>query len=641
VGNEGYHPTQVHNPSARRPNMGAGHARATQYNHLSPEDLNDSKIEVLGKQIWRVIPYGMRYKTRALIGILANGLARFADLLPFVFIGFAVDYYSGNNTDGFFGSMRDFLDESIFPLLTENLAVGYGILIFLGFASLAVFQGISEYCWQTLGYKVQHDLRLDATRSLIDMEASYYDLRQTGQLMSVLSADVNQLEDVISDASTSIIRIVVTFGTAFLILTLMSWKLTAVLFAPLVLIIPLVYLFSTRVQRKYRQQRESTGDITAVLENVISGIAVVQAYNAQEWEAKRVDKESTIYREQAIGASRDRNRFLPGLYAIAGIAFGLLVTVGGYLTKSGDISTGQLVTFLLISTRMTMPMFIFGMLVNQLQKGEASARRVFSLVDLEPTITDKPDATELEDAISSVEFDNVHFTYPGTTTKVLAGISFKVSAGQFLGVMGHTGAGKTTILKLLMRYYEPQEGRVLVNGVDVQDLTLDSVRAGMGFVSQEPFLFFGTLKQNVSYNREASDDEVMAALKLAGAADFVKEFENGLETMVGDRGTKLSGGQRARVSLARALLKNPSLLVLDEASSALDAETEKRIQENLIASGGDRTTIAVAHRLSTIRNAEEIISMVDGAIVERGNHETLLANEGVYASQWQIQTGER
>ena len=621
--------------------MGAGNPRSAQYDHLSPEELNSAKVEILGKQIWRVVPYGLQYKKRALTGILANGMARFADLLPFVFIGFAVDYYAGNETEGFFGGMRDLLDDSLFPLITDNLAIGYGLLIFLGFASLAVFQGISEYCWQTLGYKVQHDLRLDATRSLIDMEASYYDLRQTGQLMSVLSADVNQLEDVISDASTSIIRIIVTFGTALLILTLMSWKLAAVLFAPLLLIIPLVYLFSTRVQRKYRQQRESTGDITAVLENVISGISVVQAYNAQDWEANRVHEESTAYRDQAIGASKDRNRFLPGLYAIAGIAFGLLVTVGGYLTKSGDITTGQLVTFLLISTRMTMPMFIFGMLVNQLQKGEASARRVFALVDLEPTINDKEDAKELDGPINSIEFDNVHFTYPGTSTKVLAGISFKVNAGEFLGVMGHTGAGKTTILKLLMRYYEPQEGTVLVNGIDVQDLTLDSVRAGMGFVSQEPFLFFGTLKQNVAYNRESNDEEIMRALELAGAADFVNDFEDGLETMVGDRGTKLSGGQRARVSLARALLKNPSLLVLDEASSALDAETEKRIQENLIASGGSRTTIAVAHRLSTIRSAEEIISMVDGAIVERGTHEALIENNGVYASQWQIQTGQR
>ena len=432
--------------------MGAGNPRSTQYDHLLPEELNDSKVDVLGNQIWRVVPYGLQYKKRALIGVISNGLARFADLLPFVFIGFAVDYYAGNETDGTFGIMRDFFDDTLFPIFTDNLAFGYGFLIFLGFSILAVFQGISEYCWQTLGYKVQHDLRLDATKSLIDMEASYYDLRQTGQLMSVLSADVNQLEDVISDASTSIIRIIVTFLTAFLILVLMSWKLAAVLFTPFLLIIPLVYLFSTRVQRKYRQQRESTGDITAVLENVISGISVVQAYNAQDWESDRVENESSSYRDQAIGASKDRNRFLPGLYGIAGIAFGLLVTVGGYLTKSGDISTGQLVTFLLISTRMTMPMFIFGMLVNQLQKGEASARRVFALVDLEPTITDKDDAKELEGPITSIKFDDVHFKYPGTSTNVLQGISFEVNAGEFIGVMGHTGAGKTTILKLLMRY---------------------------------------------------------------------------------------------------------------------------------------------------------------------------------------------
>lgn len=622
--------------------MGAGNPRSAQYDHLSPDELN-AHVSVLGSQIWRVLPYATQYKLRAILGILSNVMARFSDLLPFVFIGFAVDYYSKVQTEGFYGGIRDFLDESIFPIISDDLAYGYGFLIFLGFASLSVFQGISEYCWQTLGYKVQHDLRLDATKSLIEMEASYYDLRQTGQLMSVLSADVNQLEDVISDSSTSIIRIIVTFATAFGILMLMSWKLAAVLFAPLVLIVPLVYLFSTRVQRKYRQQRESTGDITAVLENVISGIAVVQAYNAQGWEAERVDRESSAYREQAIGASRDRNRFLPGLYVIAGIAFGLLVTVGGYLTSDAggnEITTGQLVTFLLISTRMTMPMFIFGMLVNQLQKGEASARRVFAIVDLEPTITDKDDAIELEGPITSIEFENVHFKYPGTTTKVLAGISFVVNSGNFLGVMGHTGAGKTTILKLLMRYYEPDQGRVIVNGKDVQDLTLDSVRSAMGFVSQEPFLFFGSIKQNVIYNREASEEEIISALKLAGAAQFVDELEDGLDTMVGDRGTKLSGGQRARVSLARALLKNPSLLVLDEASSALDAETEKRIQENLLASGSERTTIAVAHRLSTIRNADEIISMVDGAVVERGTHESLIADNGVYASQWQIQTGE-
>ena len=600
---------------------------------MAPSEINE-KSQVLGRQIWRVVPYAKRYPGRVLAGVLGNATARFFDLMPFVAIGLAVDYFTGGSLSG-----PQFVQDFV-TSFGGDPAIGYGVLIFLGFFCLAIFQGISEYSWQTLGYKIQHDLRMDATRSLIAMEASYYDMRQTGQIMSVLSSDVNQLEDVVSDSSTSIIRIVVTFLTAFLILVFMSWKLAIVLFGPIILIVPIVYWFSTSVQRKYRKQRESTGDITAVLENLISGIAVVQAYNAEAWEAKRVERESGSYKEQAMEASKDRNRFVPMIYVVAGIAFGLLVTAGGWLAKEGEITTGQLVTFLLISTRMTMPMFIFGILVNQLQRGEAAARRVFAAIDLEPTIVDADDATALLGPIESIEFKDVHFTYPNTSTKVLSGISFSVAGGQFLGVMGHTGAGKTTILKLLMRYYVPDSGEVLINGNDINNYTLESVRDAIGFVSQDPFLFYGTIRDNVRYNQEASDEDLSVALELAGALEFVKELEDGMETMVGDRGAKLSGGQRARVSLARALLKKPSLLILDEASSALDAETERRIQENLLSTGSGRATIAVAHRLSTIRNANEILAMVDGAVVERGKHDELLEHKGVYSSQWIIQTGD-
>jgi len=458
---------------------------------MEPSDINE-KTQIVGRQIWRVVPYAKRYPGRVLAGIFGNATARFFDLMPFVAIGLAVDYFTG----GLAGPdiVQDFVTS-----FGGDPAVGYGILIFLGFFFLAIFQGISEYSWQTLGYKIQHDLRMDATKSLIAMEASYYDMRQTGQIMAVLSSDVNQLEDVVSDSSTSIIRIIVTFMTAFLILVLMSWKLAIVLFGPIIFIVPIVYWFSTSVQRKYRKQRESTGDITAVLENLISGISVVQAYNAEEWEAERVNRESGAYRDQAMGASQDRNRFIPMIYVVAGIAFGLLVTAGGWLAKEGEITTGQLVTFLLISTRMTMPMFIFGILVNQLQRGEAAARRVFAAIDLEPTIVDNDDAVELLGPIESVEFKDIHFTYPNTTTKVLSGISFRVAGGQFLGVMGHTGAGKTTILKLLMRYYVPDSGEVLINGNNINTFTLASVREAIGFVSHDPFLFYGSIRDNVQY----------------------------------------------------------------------------------------------------------------------------------------------
>ncbi len=599
--------------------------------------------QVVGRKIWRIVPYVTRYWKRALGGILANAGARAFDLIPFVAIGMAADYYQSqtftdSRVEGLvsWGPIPDFG-----PI--DSVELGFGLLIMASFTFLAIFQGLSNQLWQSTAYMAQHDIRMDATYSLLNMEASYFESRQTGNLMSVLSADVAQLEDIISDASTSMIRITITFSTAFIIMFWMSPKLALILFAPLVIIVPMVIWFSTRVQRKYRKQRESTGGIVAILENVLTGVTVVQAYNAKEFESDRIGRQSGDYRDAAIQAAFIRNRFIPGIYVVAGISFGLLTSAGGWVMESGEITVGQFVTFLLISTRMTMPMFILGMLLNQLQKGEASSKRVFALIDLEPSIFDREGAVPLEGPIESLSFDNVSFAYPTSDTNALNGISLSASSGDFLGVMGHTGAGKSTILKLIERFYEPQGGSVLINGRDINDYQIESIRERIGFVSQDPFLFFGTIGENVAYARDSDNDQILSALEAAGATEFVSSLTDGLDTMVGDRGVMLSGGQRARISLARALLKDPDILILDEASAALDAETEKRIQESLFGNsnvGKKRITIAVAHRLATIRNADEIVAMVDGAIVERGTHSNLIANENVYASQWSIQTGE-
>ena len=607
----------------------------------------EDETQIVGRQIWRIVPYVTRYWQRAVGGVIANVGARAFDLIPFIAIGMAADYYNPNNSQFTNSIVEKVVTSESIPEIGPigSVELGFGILIFICFAALSVFQGLSNQLWQSVAYNAQHDIRMDATKSLMEMEASYFETRQTGNLMSVLSADVAQLEDIISDSSTSIIRIITTFITAFAILFWMSPTLSIILFAPLVLIVPMVIWFSTRVQRKYRKQRESTGGIVAILENVLSGITVVQAYNATPFETERIESQSGDYRDQAIQAAFIRNRFIPGIYVVAGISFGLLVSAGGWVMSSGEISVGQFVTFLLISTRMTMPMFILGMLLNQLQKGEAASRRVFAIIDLEPSISDSEGAKDLDEPITTVSFDSVTFAYPSTSVNVLNDVSFRVESGGFLGIMGHTGAGKSTILKLVEKFYQPQSGQVRINGQDISEFTIHSIRSRIGFVSQDPFLFFGTIRDNVAYARDASDDDVKLALETAGAWEFVAELENGMETMVGDRGVRLSGGQRARISLARALLMNPDVLILDEASAALDAETEKRIQQSLFGGGNGsngkkRITIGVAHRLATIRNADEIISMVDGAIVERGSHEELLDNDSVYASQWAIQTGE-
>jgi len=605
-------------------------------------DLLDER-QVVGRKIWRIVPYLKRYWKRAAGGVAANAAARAFDLIPFIVIGMAADWYqSGTFTSS---TIQSLVSSSHLPEVGPigSVEFGFGLLILVSFTFLAVFQGISEYMWQSTAYMVQHDIRMDATTSLMAMEASYFETRQTGNLMSVLSADVAQLEDVVSDSSTSIIRIIITFSASFAIMFWMSPTLSLILGIPLILVIPMVIWFSTRIQPRYRKQRESTGGIVGILENVLAGIVTVQAYNASDFERARVERESGDYRDQAILAANLRNRFIPGIYVVAGLSFGLLVSAGGWLMASGEITPGQFVTYLLISTRLTMPMFVMGMLIGQIQRGEAASKRVFALMDLEPSIFDKPDAIPLDGPIRSISFDDVTFAYPTSEANVLNGISFSASSGEFLGVMGHTGAGKSTILKLVERFYEPQHGTVKINGIDINDYAIASVRDRIGFVSQDPFMFYGDVKSNVSYAREASEEEIRKALETAGAWEFVSELPDGIDTMVGDRGVMLSGGQRARVALARALLKDPDLLILDEASAALDAETEKRIQMSLFGgSNGDsqRITIAVAHRLATIRNADEIIAMVDGAIVERGIHRELLSNDAVYASQWSIQTGE-
>jgi len=605
-------------------------------------ELQDDK-QVIGRKIWRVVPYVTRYWKRALGGILANAGARAFDLIPFIAIGMAADYYQSETFTN--STIESLVNWEAIPDMgpIDSIELGFGLLIMVCFTFLAIFQGLSNQLWQSTAYMAQHDIRMDATNSLLNMEASYFESRQTGNLMSVLSADVAQLEDIISDASTSLIRITITFSTAFGIMFWMSPKLALILFAPLVIIVPMVIWFSTRVQRKYRKQRESTGGIVAILENVLTGVTVVQAYNAKEFESSRIGRQSGDYRDAAIQAAFIRNRFIPGIYVVAGISFGMLTSAGGWVMASGEITVGQFVTFLLISTRMTMPMFILGMLLNQLQKGEASSKRVFALIDLEPSIFNREGAIKMEGPIESIRFDNVSFAYPTSENNALNGISLDASTGDFLGVMGHTGAGKSTILKLIERFYEPQGGRVMVNNRDINEFQIESVRERIGFVSQDPFLFFGTIGENVAYARESTNEQILSALEAAGAIEFVASLPEGLDTMVGDRGVMLSGGQRARISLARALLTDPDLLILDEASAALDAETEKRIQESLFGSSNGenkRITIAVAHRLATIRNADEIVAMVDGAIVERGSHNELIENDNVYASQWSIQTGE-
>ncbi len=583
------------------------------------------KEALAGRHIWKILPMVKPYKFRVGIGLGANALARVFDLLPMVVIGALVDLLATNGATP-----------------TTSTFIFYGGLVLATFLGLALFQTSSDYAWDTVAQKVRHDLRLRIYGHLQTLDTAYFEERQTGDVMAVVSQDVDNLESFIADSTTSIVRLVITFLGVYGFLLWLDWRLALLLFAPLPFAIFAVRYFATRVQPQYRKTRAAVGAMNSILENNISGMGVIQAYTAQKHQMARLDVQSSEYRDAAVQAAKERARFVPMLYVVAGVAYTALIAVGGWMTFTGlGPSIGDYVTFLLFGTRLIMPLFIMGMLFNQIQRSEASAGRILALLETKPAITDAPNAKSLDQPPQSVAFRDVHFQYPSRNEPVLNGVSFEVTQGHVLGVVGHTGAGKSTILKLLLRYYQPSEGTVQLDGVPLDALQLDSFRRHIGYVSQDPFLFTGTVKENITLSMpDASQAQVEEAARIAGAAEFIDQLPEGYDTLIGERGVKLSGGQRQRISLARAVLRDPAVLILDEATSAVDTRTEELIQQNLHAYRKGRITIAVAHRLSTIRKADEILVMVDGCVVERGSHDHLVEDGGVYADLWNVQSGQ-
>lgn len=587
---------------------------------------NKGHPRTMGRHIWRLLPFVRPYRKRVATGLATNVSARAFDLLPIFVVGRAVDQLA-NSASG-----RGDAEPIIF--------LWYGLIILATFLGLALFQSISDYAWDTLAQKVRHDLRVKLYDHLQKLDFSFFDDRQTGDLMSVISNDVDNLENFLSDATTSMVRITITFAGTLAILLFLDWRLALLLFLPLPFAFLAIRFFVIRVHPQYRRARQAVGDMNAILENNIQGMGVIQAYTAQTDQSDRISRQSAEYRDAAVAAAGERARFIPMIYAIAGTSYATLIGGGAYLTFIGyGPSIGDYTSFVLYAMRLIMPLFVFGMLINQLQRSEASAQRITNLLETEPIIRDKPGAVHLQKPPTSIEFRNVHFAYPGRKP-VLHGVNFTLERGKVIGVVGPTGAGKSTLVKLLLRYYDPTKGQILVDGHPLSDIAVDTLRQHIGYVSQDAFLFTGTVAENLLLGRpDATFEEIQEAAGIAGAREFIESLPEGYETAVGERGMKLSGGQRQRISLARAVLRNPSLLVLDEATSAVDTRTEKAIQENLHQFREGRATLAVAHRLSTVLKSDEILVLVDGMVLERGDHQGLLNAGGVYADLWAVQSG--
>ncbi len=609
-----------------------------------PFEEQREKIENPMKRLF--FEYGSRYKLPAIIGVFASIFARLLDLVPPVLLGFAIDAVFRDDkpfTDIWF------VPGSVIPADAQGqLLVTVGLLAGV-FLVGALFHWIRNWGFNAFAQNIQHDVRTDTYDKMQRLNMDFFADKQTGEMMSILSNDVNRLERFLNDGMNSLFRLVVMVLGIAGILFYLNWQLAAIALLPVPLIALFTYIFIKIIQPKYAEVRSTVGKVNSRLENNLGGIKVIKSSHTEEYESERVDDVSQGYFDANWDAIETRIKFFPGLRLLAGLGFVLTFLVGGLWVLEADgsapwiftlsLSTGEFVTFILLTQRFIWPMAQFGQIINMYQRARASSARIFGLMDEPSRIEEDPGAEELTITDGRVEYDNVTFGYD--EEPIIEEVEFTVAGGETVALVGPTGAGKSTVLKLLLRMYDVDDGRIRIDDTDVRDVTLPSLRASMGYVSQDTFLFYGTVAENISYGTfDADREEVVEAAKMAEAHGFIQNLPDGYDTEVGERGVKLSGGQRQRLSIARAILKDPEILILDEATSDVDTETEMLIQRSIEKLAADRTTFAIAHRLSTIKDADLILVLEDGKIVERGTHDQLLANDDLYAHLWGVQAGE-
>ncbi|WP_135854608.1 ABC transporter ATP-binding protein [Halorussus salinus] len=586
--------------------------------------------------------YGEGSRRWFAVGILSSIGARFLSLVPPVVLGVAIDaVFRDNQAFALPGVPAAWLpnetaDQFWFAIVLMGVAmVGQAVLNFVRQTSLNLFS-----------HRVKHEVRTATYQQMQRLDMEFFDEMQTGELISILSNDTNRLEQFLDSMMGEAIQLgVLMLGTAVVLLWL-NPQLAAITLVVIPLSMLFTYWYTRLAEERYADVRSSIGDLNSRLENNLNGIQVIKASNTEEYEDDRVEDHSYKYFRLDWLALRLSFVYRPGLQALTSLAFIATFVVGGVWILegppgpfSGDLSVGSLVTFLLLTQRMVNPLAQMGTIVERYEDARASTKRILGLMSLPASVENAPDAIDLESVRGRVRFRDVTFGYEDET--VLEDVDFEVEPGETVGVVGPTGAGKTTIVKLLLRLYDVDDGEIEIDGHDVRDVTLSSLRRSMGYVGQDNFLFDGTVRENIEYGHfDADRDEVEEAAKRAEAHEFITNLPEGYDTDIGERGVKLSGGQRQRVAIARTILQHPEILIFDEATSAVDTETEMLIQQSIDKLAADRTTFVIAHRLSTVRDADTILVVEEGRIVQRGTHEDLLAEGGLYANLWRVQAGE-
>ncbi|HOQ03262.1 MAG TPA: ABC transporter ATP-binding protein [Bacillota bacterium] len=570
-------------------------------------------MSVLRRLLKFVAPYWKRYALALVFLLAISGL----NLLQPMVIGWVVD--------------------GVLAAEKYDLLLYAGLAIFGMAAVKGIIQYLQRFNMAYAGQKVVFDIRNTLYRHLQQLSYSFYDQAQTGQLMSRVTSDVNAVQRFLSNGIVQIVSTVVSFSATLILMLSLNWKLTLISMVTVPLLLWRVKIYSTKVRPMFAQIQEQVAVVNTRIQENIAGQRVVKAFARKEYELEKFERDNMELLQRSIRAERLSAINWSLMRLLTETSLALILWYGGRQVISFELSLGTLISFNMLLGQLLGPIRSLDWIVSMVQRTIASGERIFEILDTEADVRDKPGAKPIGKIEGRVTFDNVSFAYDGVNM-VLKNINLDVAPGETVAILGGTGSGKSTLIMLIPRFYDPTEGRILIDGIDIRDVTLESLRRQIGIVTQETFLFSASIRDNIAYGKpEATDEEIIEAAKAAHIHDFIMSLPDGYDTIIGERGVGLSGGQKQRVAIARALLMDARILLLDESTSSVDVETEMQIQQAFSRLLKDRTAFIIAQRLSTVRDADRIVVLDNGTIVEEGTHEELLELGGIYTAIYNLQ----
>jgi len=590
---------------------------------------NHSSIKSFGELIRYIRPW----RAKARFAALCSTLNKIFDIAPEVLIGVAVDLVV-EKENSFVASLG-------FGSI-ESQVLFLGLITFIIWALESLFQYIYSIQWRGLAQMVEHEVRVSAYDHSQRLGLSWHEEQATGNITAILNDDVNQLERFLNDGVNQIIQVIVSTICIGFIFFYISPLIASIAVLPVPIIFLVSFLFQKKLSPKYKNVRDKVGALNSSVFNNLIGIQTIKSFMTFKHEKGRVSELSKEYQKENIGAISISSAFVPVIRM--GVLAGFLGTIliGSHMALSGTLAVGSYSVLVFLTQRFLWPFTTLGTLVDDFERSMASSQRIFDLLNTDVHIPEPKNPTKLDNLRSDILFDSISFNYPGGQT-LFHEFSMHIKNGTSVGIVGDTGSGKTTLAKLLLRLYDPVSGAIKIGDSDIKDVSIESLRNKIGVVNQETFLFDGSIRKNIAYgNKDCKEDDIMRAAGQSQCTEFISSLSDGYDTIIGERGQKLSGGQKQRLAIARAIVRQPDILIFDEATSSVDNKTERLIQKTFMDIKQDRTMIIIAHRLSTIRNCDNIFVIKNSRIHEQGTHDELMKNSNsFYAELWNIQTGKK